>query len=115
VTTRTFSDSSDRREARTVARNAFQDELLKIAMSEARKSKLKNFAKSTATIAAGAGVGYGSAMLAEKAFLKMIGSRFSTLPQSQQNKILGAALGVSLAGSYVARNWLDKERAKAKE
>lgn len=108
MTTKTFTDSSAR-----VA--ALKDELLKIAVSEESKRKLKNFAKSTATIAAGTGAGYGAGMLADKAFQRMLGKRWESTGSSQKKKLLGAALGLSLAGSYVARGWLDKERRKANE
>jgi hypothetical protein len=106
VTTKTSTDSS-------VTIVALRDELLKIAMSEESKRKLKNFAKSTATIAAGTGAGYGTAMLADKAFQKMLGHKWENLGSSQKKKLLGAGLGLTLAGSYVARSWLDKERKEA--
>lgn len=98
-----------------ISTEAMRDELLKISMSEESKKKLKNFAKSTATISAGAGLGYGAGMLADKAFQKMLGSKWESLGSPAKKKMLGAALGLTMAGSYVARRMLDKERQKAQE
>lgn len=113
MTIRTFSLSS-------VTLEALSDELMKIAAAQeaketqqSRRDRLKKYLKSTALISAGAGVGYGAGMIAEKAFEKLFGPKWNSLPLSSKLRILGAAAGAASVGALAAREWLAHERSEA--
>lgn len=103
-----------------VTLEALSDELMKIAAAQeaketqqSRSDRFKKFLKSTALIGAGAGAGYGAGMVAEKAFEKLLGPKWNTLPLSSKLRILGVAAGLASAGAFVGREWLAHERREA--
>lgn len=107
VTTRTSSLSSD-----TVV--GLFDELSKIASEQKPGNpQLKKFLKSTAVIGAGAGAGYGAAMIADKAFQHAFGAKWAALGSPSKKKLIGAAIGLATAGVLVGKEWNAHERREA--
>lgn len=87
--------------------DGFADELAEIgffksAMSDDAKKRLKTFARNTALIGAGTGVGYGGGMLAEKLIHKI---ERSPMPKTKKLRLIGAALGLAGGGAFVGKEW----------
>lgn len=93
--------------------SAFADELEKLA--EAKHPTLKRWAKNTALIGAGYGVGHGAGMLAEKGLQTVAGGKWRKWQSPAKSKILRAGAGVSMAATFLAAENLLRQRSKAEE
>lgn len=101
---------------------ALSDELEKIAAATAVKKEepkksggFKTWAKNTAIIGAGAGLGHGAGMLVDKGLEKAYGDKWAKWSTSTKKKIIGPALGAATAGAFLANQWREKKKEEAKK
>jgi hypothetical protein len=88
--------------------NGFCDELAKIAgaKTNTNKEKLKNWFKTTSVLAAGYGLGHGTAYAADR----YISKELQKMPELSKHKWLGPAIGVGgMISSYAAKKMMESK------
>lgn len=79
---------------------------------EHRPGALKTWAKNTALMAAGAGVGTGAAMIVDRFLGHKLGPTWAGMEHQKKKLIIGALIGATTVGSGLLAQKLIEERKK---
>jgi hypothetical protein len=90
---------------------AFEDEFVKIAGE--RAEKVKRWARNTALIGAGYGLGQGVGMVADKGLEKALGTTWQNWSTPTKKKVIGTALGIATGGLLLSSQTLAQKRHEA--